>query len=161
MRLLDYLIYRLRPFGLVEQRPATPEPPPDLELTATPWFVPNETVTLNASISNTTNVINFTSTTIGPIESENITNARYIQTNAKDANYTYTNIDSQTIKSNLTATVTDGSIILTNHTISSDLHQVNHTVNLIVHEDLNKTASKNNSVVTPKNRSDVSNQISI
>ena len=44
MRLLDYLIYRLRPFGLVEQRPATPEPPPDLELTAKPWIAPNETL---------------------------------------------------------------------------------------------------------------------
>ncbi|XP_046454474.1 glycoprotein-N-acetylgalactosamine 3-beta-galactosyltransferase 1-like [Daphnia pulex] len=40
MFLLEYLIYRLRPFGLgAEDRPATAEPPPDLDLTAMPWFV--------------------------------------------------------------------------------------------------------------------------
>ncbi|KAK4014938.1 glycoprotein-N-acetylgalactosamine 3-beta-galactosyltransferase 1 [Daphnia magna] len=40
MYLLEYLIYRLRPFGLEpEDRPATPDPSPDLDLTATPWFV--------------------------------------------------------------------------------------------------------------------------
>ena len=43
MRLLDFFFYKIRPYGIVDNRPATPEPPPDLELTATPWFAPNET----------------------------------------------------------------------------------------------------------------------
>lgn len=43
MRLLDFFFYKIRPYGIVDHRPATPEPPPDLELTATPWYAPNET----------------------------------------------------------------------------------------------------------------------
>ncbi len=43
MHLLDFFLYKIRPYGIVDHRPATPEPPPDLELTATPWFAPNET----------------------------------------------------------------------------------------------------------------------
>jgi hypothetical protein len=43
MRLLDFFFYKIRPYGIVDHQPATPEPPPDLELTATPWFAPNET----------------------------------------------------------------------------------------------------------------------
>lgn len=40
MYLLEYLIYRLRPFGLdTEDRPAIPDPSPDFNLTASPWFV--------------------------------------------------------------------------------------------------------------------------
>nr|CAH0099549.1 unnamed protein product [Daphnia galeata] len=40
MYLLEYLIYKLRPYGLEpEDRPATAGPPPDLDLTATPWFI--------------------------------------------------------------------------------------------------------------------------
>ena len=40
MYLLEYLIYKLRPYGLEpEDRPATAEPPPDLDLTETPWFI--------------------------------------------------------------------------------------------------------------------------
>ena len=61
MHLLDNLIYRIRPVGQVEKRPATPEPPPDLELTATPWFAPNEADPLNANISRSTNGVNFVS----------------------------------------------------------------------------------------------------
>lgn len=71
MRLLDYLIYQLRPFGMKkEQRPSTPEPPPDLELTATPWIAPNETVTLStaetdvANASTTTNETNAANSSI-------------------------------------------------------------------------------------------------
>ena len=49
MYILDYLIYELRPFGInqVDRRPVTPEAPPDLDLTATPWFAPNNNVTSN------------------------------------------------------------------------------------------------------------------
>jgi hypothetical protein len=43
MHLLDFFFYKIRPYGIVDHRPATPEPPPDLELTATPWYAPNET----------------------------------------------------------------------------------------------------------------------
>lgn len=43
MYLLDMFLYQIRPFGIVEKRPATPEPPPDLELTASPWFAPTVT----------------------------------------------------------------------------------------------------------------------
>ena len=40
MYLLEYLIYKLRPYGLEpEDRSATAEPPPDLDLTETPWFI--------------------------------------------------------------------------------------------------------------------------
>ncbi|KAI9553079.1 hypothetical protein GHT06_020970 [Daphnia sinensis] len=46
MRLLDFFFYRIRPFGIVDQRPATPEPPPDLNLTASPWFAPNDTLVI-------------------------------------------------------------------------------------------------------------------
>lgn len=43
MYLLDYLIYQLKPFGLQsDNRPVTPEPPPDVDLTATPWFVTDQ-----------------------------------------------------------------------------------------------------------------------
>ncbi|XP_057381452.1 glycoprotein-N-acetylgalactosamine 3-beta-galactosyltransferase 1-like [Daphnia carinata] len=44
MRLLDFFFYQIRPFGIVDQRPATPEPPPVINLTATPWFAPNDTL---------------------------------------------------------------------------------------------------------------------
>lgn len=52
MYLFDYLIYQLQPFGVADQRPATPEPPPDVELTATPWTGPNETSSLNTTNMN-------------------------------------------------------------------------------------------------------------
>ena len=59
MRVLYYLIYKLRPFGKeIEQRPSTPEPPPDLDLTATPWSVPNKAIT---STPSTTQIIDLTS----------------------------------------------------------------------------------------------------
>ena len=73
MHLLDYLIYQLRPFGLPDLRPVTPEPPPDLELTASPWFAPNENFTssklntnetnanLTTYLNNDTNILNFNS----------------------------------------------------------------------------------------------------
>lgn len=58
MRMLDLFFYHIRPFGIDDQRPATPGPPPDLNLTATPWFAPNETITAgkttNQTLSNTT-----------------------------------------------------------------------------------------------------------
>lgn len=61
MYLLDLFLYQIRPFGMVEQRPATPEPPPDLELTASPWFVPNETtIASTTSTSTTTTASNMT-----------------------------------------------------------------------------------------------------
>ena len=43
MHLLDFFFYKIRPYGIVDHRPATPGPPPDLELTADPWFAPTET----------------------------------------------------------------------------------------------------------------------
>lgn len=38
----DYLIYQLKPYGAneAENRQSIPEPPPDLNLTATPWVLP-------------------------------------------------------------------------------------------------------------------------
>ena len=52
MRMLDFFFYQIRPFGIDDRRPGTPEPPPDLNLTATPWFAPNET-TAGKAINNT------------------------------------------------------------------------------------------------------------
>jgi hypothetical protein len=74
MRMLDFFFYHIRPFGIHDQRPATPGPPPDLNLTATPWFAPKETTaagkTTNQILSNTStaviasaNVNNITTTT--------------------------------------------------------------------------------------------------
>lgn len=56
MRLLDLFLYQIRPYGIeADQRPTTPEPPPDLNLVATPWFIPNETtVTTTSSTRSTT-----------------------------------------------------------------------------------------------------------
>lgn len=53
MRLLDFFLYQIRPFGIVDQRPSTPEPPPDLDLTASPWFAPNVTTTISPDIIRT------------------------------------------------------------------------------------------------------------
>jgi hypothetical protein len=51
MRILEYLIYQLRPFGIpIDGRPAIPDAPPDADLTATPWFASNETPTEPTSI---------------------------------------------------------------------------------------------------------------
>lgn len=48
MYLMNYLVYELRPYGLVEERPATPEPPPDSDLSAEPWtYFGNETEEAN------------------------------------------------------------------------------------------------------------------
>ena len=47
MRLLDLFLYQIRPFGIVDQRPSTPEPPPDLDLKESPWFAPNVTTTIS------------------------------------------------------------------------------------------------------------------
>lgn len=47
MRLLDFFLYQIRPYGIDDQRPSTPEPPPDLDLTASPWFAPNVTTTVS------------------------------------------------------------------------------------------------------------------
>lgn len=39
MYLFEYFIYQLKPYGFEsENRPITPEPPPDLALNATPWI---------------------------------------------------------------------------------------------------------------------------
>ncbi|KAK4010680.1 hypothetical protein OUZ56_019812 [Daphnia magna] len=40
MYILDLFFYQIRPFGLVDNRPAIPEPPPDVNLTAPRWFAP-------------------------------------------------------------------------------------------------------------------------
>ncbi len=58
MYIFDYLIYQLRPYGMpVDQRPATPEPPPDLNLTASPWFAPPDEVTEQQIVDVSTNTI--------------------------------------------------------------------------------------------------------
>ena len=56
MYALEFLIYRLRPYGTeqTEDRPSTPEPPPDLELTATPWKFPDDNETITTTIPTTT-----------------------------------------------------------------------------------------------------------
>lgn len=76
MYIFDYLLYQLRPFGMrADQRPPTPEPPPDLDLTAFPWFAPKDettTTTLssinvtstNVSVTNVTDVVNVTNFTV-------------------------------------------------------------------------------------------------
>ncbi|XP_046454590.1 glycoprotein-N-acetylgalactosamine 3-beta-galactosyltransferase 1-like isoform X2 [Daphnia pulex] len=52
MRILDYLIYQLRPFGIpADGRPAMPDPPPDSNLTATPWFASNNETTTDPTSS--------------------------------------------------------------------------------------------------------------
>ncbi len=57
MYLLEYLIYQLRPFGMEqEDRPLTPEPPPDLELTAMPWFVTEQQQEGNSTDGGNTNI---------------------------------------------------------------------------------------------------------
>jgi glycoprotein-N-acetylgalactosamine 3-beta-galactosyltransferase len=54
MRILEYLIYQLRPFGIpADGRPAMPDPPPDSNLTATPWFASNNETTTDPTTDNT------------------------------------------------------------------------------------------------------------
>ncbi|XP_046455009.1 glycoprotein-N-acetylgalactosamine 3-beta-galactosyltransferase 1-like [Daphnia pulex] len=54
MHIFDYLIYQLRPYGMpADQRPATPEPPPDFNLTALPWFAPPDEIITIPSTSTT------------------------------------------------------------------------------------------------------------
>ncbi|XP_032783415.2 glycoprotein-N-acetylgalactosamine 3-beta-galactosyltransferase 1 [Daphnia magna] len=45
MYILDLFFYQIRPFGLVDNRPAIPEPPPDVNLTAPRWFAPPKPTT--------------------------------------------------------------------------------------------------------------------
>ena len=60
MHIFDYLIYQLRPYGMpADQRPATPEPPPDLNLTALPWFASSDEVTTQQTISSDTIPLHF------------------------------------------------------------------------------------------------------
>jgi hypothetical protein len=59
MHLLDFFFYKIRPYGIVDHRPATPEPPPDLELTATPWLAPNETTHIGGIPQNRNAAIDF------------------------------------------------------------------------------------------------------
>ena len=48
VRTVPYLfLYQIRPFGIADQRPSTPEPPPDLDLKESPWFAPNVTTTIS------------------------------------------------------------------------------------------------------------------
>ena len=64
MNLLELLIYQIRPYGLKgDLRPFTPEPPPDYDLTATPWIIPENTTT-TATPTTTTNASNSTSTAL-------------------------------------------------------------------------------------------------
>ncbi len=79
--MLDLFFYQIRPFGIDDQRPATPEPPPDSSLTATPWFAPKETTaakTTNKTLSNTTVVASANVTVVV----ENITTATSALPNA-------------------------------------------------------------------------------
>ncbi len=64
MYALEYLIYQLRPYGTaeLESRPSTPEPPPDLDLTATPWVIPEESTTQTSTTEETTATNNSSST---------------------------------------------------------------------------------------------------
>jgi hypothetical protein len=65
MHIFDYLIYQLRPYGMpADQRPSTPEPPPDLNLTASPWFAPPDEVTEQQIVSINTIPLNFVHLTI-------------------------------------------------------------------------------------------------
>nr|CAH0107414.1 unnamed protein product [Daphnia galeata] len=59
MHLLDFFFYKIRPYGIVDHRPATPEPPPDLELKATPWLAPNETTHIGGIPQNRNAAIDF------------------------------------------------------------------------------------------------------
>ena len=59
MHLLDFFFYKIRPYGIVDHRPAIPEPPPDLELTATPWLAPNETTHIGGIPQNRNAAIDF------------------------------------------------------------------------------------------------------
>ncbi|XP_046656515.1 glycoprotein-N-acetylgalactosamine 3-beta-galactosyltransferase 1-like isoform X3 [Daphnia pulicaria] len=57
MRILEYLIYQLRPFGIpADGRPAMPDPPPDSNLTATPWFASNNETTIDPTTNNTSSM---------------------------------------------------------------------------------------------------------
>jgi hypothetical protein len=38
--MLDLFFYQIRPYGVIDQRPPVPEPPPDVELKAPLWFAP-------------------------------------------------------------------------------------------------------------------------
>ncbi len=49
MYLLEMFLYQIRPFGMVDRRSATPEPPPDFDLTASPWYAPNLTTAVATS----------------------------------------------------------------------------------------------------------------
>ncbi|EFX84206.1 hypothetical protein DAPPUDRAFT_315134 [Daphnia pulex] len=60
MRILDYLIYQLRPFGIpADGRPAMPDPPPDSNLTATPWFASNNETTATDPTTNNTSSMEY------------------------------------------------------------------------------------------------------
>ncbi|XP_046456804.1 glycoprotein-N-acetylgalactosamine 3-beta-galactosyltransferase 1-like [Daphnia pulex] len=54
MRMLDLFFYQIRPYGVVDQRPAVPEPPPDVELKATRWFAPPKPTPLPPPTTTTT-----------------------------------------------------------------------------------------------------------
>lgn len=74
MYALEFLIYQLRPYGMakLESRPSTPEPPPDLELTATPWDMVEENTTQKISTTKRT-IPSLNSTTISTTKTANRT----------------------------------------------------------------------------------------
>ena len=92
MHIFHYFIYQLRPYGMpADKRPATPEPPPDLNLTAFKWFAPKDdnTTLSNLKTNETNSVLTITSITTLSINStlaqQNVT-ANMTQKNLTNTN---------------------------------------------------------------------------
>ncbi|KAK4010685.1 hypothetical protein OUZ56_019816 [Daphnia magna] len=104
MYILDLFFYQIRPFGLVDNRPAIPEPPPDVNLTAPRWFAPpkpttspppttiptstKSTTTLKpkTTTSQTTLKLNITSQTSAPVTTKKVEAQKIVDSNSTKVN---------------------------------------------------------------------------
>ena len=89
MHIFHYFIYQLRPYGMpADKRPATPEPPPDLNLTAFKWFAPkDDNTTLSNLKTNETNpVLTITTLSINSTLAQQNVTANMTQKNLTNTN---------------------------------------------------------------------------
>ncbi|KAI9559032.1 hypothetical protein GHT06_015821 [Daphnia sinensis] len=100
MYMLDLFFYQIRPYGLVDNRPAIPEPPPDVNLTAPRWFAPPKPTTTpppttiptstkspttlkpNTTTSQTTLKPNITSQTSAPVTTKQVDVQKTVDSNS-------------------------------------------------------------------------------
>ncbi|KAI9559034.1 hypothetical protein GHT06_015823 [Daphnia sinensis] len=105
MYILDLFLYQIRPYGLLNNRPAIPEPPPDVNLTAPRWFAPpkptpppppttiptstKSTTTLKPNTSSQTSLkLNITSQTSAPVTTKKVEDQRTVASNNTTVNGT-------------------------------------------------------------------------